>query len=420
MGADVAEAICKKLREEFEWGRVEASKAALPYAEAWDDVSFVRVTQAILESLEEVDAVQDSGHYTNEAFLFLVNPDIRKRLQANDELRQRALKQIFRYGLANEAQPMMIFFHLADFEDKLLEEEKMREQLADQLQRVRIRALQGNSRDVDDNIRALLVAPRMAGFEGIRDALDGLEKVIDSAKSGTRVSMSFPFINSVLLLLVEYKTRIRAALLEHQTWFDEKLVELAEHLAEMWEFAPTNPMVFAPFAIPAPTKPNLVAIHNCAFASMRFAHAVGREERIARALDKACESDVLRPQIVLARATHASGAKYTGNGQQVIGEFEDRNTFYEAIGRRLTYLQRLASEEAKPFATKLIEKCMQLGPHPADAGVFLVAANLGLHEQVRANGLRVYEKRVRDDSETRFLLLPLMDLFWPAQPSEGD
>jgi hypothetical protein len=67
-------------------------------------------------------------------------------------------------------------------------------------------------------------------------------------------------------VLIEYKKRIRDVLRGHQEWFDGKLVEMAEYLAEMWELVPTNPLVFAPFAIPARTKPSPVVIHNCAFA----------------------------------------------------------------------------------------------------------------------------------------------------------
>lgn len=420
VGPDVAKAICKQLREKFHWGQVEAIKAAGPYAEVWDDESFGAVTTGILDLLEAEDPIKHSGHFTGPPFLFLVDQHVCKRLQNDDELSRRALRQIFRYGLANEDQPMMIFFHLADFKESLLEEEATRQKLAESLQRVRNGALQSNSSNVIDNIRALLVAPRIAGYDGIRDALDGLLKIIESAQGGLRDSIGFPFIDGPLLLLVEYQKRIRTALSDHQEWFDEKLVDLADRLADKWEFSPAKQLVFAPFAIPAPTKPDPVIIHNCAFASIRFAYSVGREERMHQALDKACENEVLRSAIIIARATHLSGTKYGLNRQQEIASDEDRDTFYAAIGRRLIYLQRLPPEAARPFATKLIEKCMQLGPHSGDAAILLAAANLGLHEQVRANGLRAYDKRVRRDSETRPVILPILSLFWPSEAIEED
>ena len=212
--------------------------------------------------------------------------------------------------------------------------------------------------------------------------------------------------------------RIRDALPEPRTWFDEKLKEIADRLAETWEVAAKKPMVFAQFAIPPHTKPHPVLVHNIAFASIRFAHAVGREEQMRMALDKACENEQLRPAIILARATHLSGSKYTAADSGDIDN-EDRNTFYRALGRRLTYLQRLSPDDAKSFAAKLIDKCFRVGPHAGDAAVLMAAANLGIHDQVRAAGLRGYKVRVRQDPETRMLLGPMLDLFWTAEMGES-
>lgn len=419
VGADVADAICKKLREDFHWGRSEAAEAALPYAEALDKESLRNVTAAMLELLEAEDPAKDFWPLIRPALRFLVDHHVRTRLKGEDELNRRALDQIFRHSEGEGSGAMMVFFHLADFDDKLLDEEAIRERLAGPLQIVRKGALQRNGSAVTDHIQALLVAPRVAGYDGIHDALDSLQKIIESAKSEQRTSMGFPHIDGPLLLLVDekWKKRIRSALPQHQTWFDEKLTEIADRLAETWEFAATKHMIFAPFSFPPRTKPHPVVIHNIAFASIRFAHAVGRDERMRRALDKACENELLGSQIRVARATHLSGSKHAAEDPGDIGN-EDRNTFYEALGRRLTQLQRMAPDAAKSFAAKLVDKCLQLGPHAADAAVLIAAANLGMHDHVRAAGLRAYNARTRQNSETRMLLGPLLDLFWTAEMND--
>lgn len=412
VGAEVAEAICKKLREEFVWGRSEAAEAALPYAETVDLDSLRNMTAGILEVLENEDPARECWPLTRPALRFLVEHHVRTRLKDEAELNRRALDQIFRHSEGEGNQAMMVFFHLADFDDKLLDEEATREKLAEPLANVRKRALKLTSSNVMDHIRALLVAPQVAGYEGIRDALDSLQKIIELAKSDERASLGFTSIDGSLMLLADqnWLKRIRDAIPQNQIWFDAKLVEIADRLAEMWEFAPSKPIIFAPFAIPPRTKPNPVVIHNIAFASIRFAQAIGRQERMRQALEKACVDDLLRSQIQIARATHLSGSNHAAEDPGEIGN-EHRDTFYEALGRRLTQLQRMTPDAAKSFIKQLVDKCFQLGPHPGDAAVLIIAANLGMQEQVRAAGLRAYEMRARQNPETRMLVIPILDLF---------
>jgi len=416
VAVDVADAVCQKLSEEFDWGRAEAVQAALPYVDAFDADSLRKIVKAILDVLGAKDPAQGFWPLYRPALRFLVDRDVRKRLRGEEELNRQCLKQIFRFGLAEENGHVMLFFHLADFDAKILEDETARSKLSGPLEYVRRVAVQINRSDVTDHIQALLVAPFIAGHEGIADALEGLERILDSAKAKGG-SMGLPQIDRPLLLLTEMLDTIRSMLAARREWFEERLSVLADRLTTTWELAATKPLLFAPFAFPPRTKPDHVVVHNCAFASLRFAQAIGKGDRMREALGQASENPELRSAILLARATNASGIEFAQVELDDVPD-EDRDSFYRAIGRRLTQLQRLPKEDAQGRCKNLVAKCFRLGPHPSDAAVLLTAAHLGLDDYVRASGLRTYAKRIETDHDNRLLLLPILNLFWTDEMKE--
>ena len=237
-----------------------------------------------------------------------------------------------------------------------------------------------------------------------------------SAVQKRRGLNTIPYLDGPLILLADQIPAIRSALTGHEVWFHEQLEALSDGLVRLWERAANEPSLFAPFAFPPRTKPSPVLTHNCAFASMRFAHSAaatgapalaGSEARMREALAKASANPALKNAIALARATGAIGASHWDASE----EFgEDRDSFYQAVGRRLVQLQGLPRNEAKEMRQRLVEKCLELGPRAADAAVLLAAANLELHEYVRAS-VQAYAARVREDADNRLLLMPIVDLF---------
>jgi hypothetical protein len=409
VGPKVAEAICRSLRRASAWGRSEAADAALCYVDALDEGSLRMVAYVVLDVLEAGDPARNAWPLDRAAMRVIVDPTVRHRLGSDREFNQRCLEQILRYGLAEETSPMSVFFHLADFDPSLLENETLKARMKETLIRVRKGALRSNASEVTGHIEALLLAPVVAGHDGIGDALDGLLLILRSTKAESS-SLGIAHFDRTLLLLVERLPSIRAALPEQQDWLNQKLASIADHVAAFWDLAKENPLLFSPFSIPARTRPDRVLVHNCAFASVRFAQAVGKERQIRESIGRAGENPALKSAILLAHATLAGGKKPAPEDIEV-AENEDRDSFYQSVGRRLRQVQQMPEDEAGRICLQLVERCLHLGPNPADAAVFVAAANLGLHQQVRSLGLGNYVTRAGEDRDTRLLLIPIVELF---------
>ena len=70
------------------------------------------------------------------------------------------------------------------------------------LEQVRRRALKINASSVTENICAPLIAPTVAGYDGIRDALEGLARVLMSTRAKSK-SIGLDLAYDALFLLVE-------------------------------------------------------------------------------------------------------------------------------------------------------------------------------------------------------------------------
>jgi hypothetical protein len=415
VASDVTEAICRRLHDNLLFGQAEAANAALPYADALDEDALRRVAQAILRALEAEAPVNNFWPLHRAAIRFLVDTSVRKTLRDDDAFNTRCIEQILRVGFSDESRQSQLLFNLVDFDPKLLEGGTLQARIGQAVESTRKGTQNLNSSDLTTHINALLVVPSIAGHEGLRDALAALIRVVRSAKAGGPRSMNIPYLAQSLLLLTDRLGALRSLLADHQPWFNKTLNTLAEGLAELWILSATNPLLFASMAIPLHTKPNPVLVHNCAFASLRFARAIGQEERIRVALQTASENPALSGSVTLARETDASGTKVISNEKEIeVSPEEDRKTFYDAIGRRLVRLQRLPKEGATALCHQLVENCLRLGPDAADAALLIAAANLGLHDHVRKNGLANYRARVEADRNNRLLLLPILDLFMTA------
>src|SRR5262249_22174259 len=143
-----------------------------------------------------------------------------------------------------------------------------------------------NFSGVTDAIKALLLAPWISGREGVEDALESLKSILDSAKT-PHDSMALAFAYDPLLLLLELQQKIEEALPDHKEWLRTTYRGLLARIPGVWQAAATRPLLFAPHALPPPTMPNPVIIHNWAFASIRFAEALGGIEEVNAALQEA-------------------------------------------------------------------------------------------------------------------------------------
>lgn len=406
---EVVKAILVNLQRDFFWGQVSAVKTAIAYADGFTAGSLRAVVLAVVDVLESLGPDVSNWPLSVDARRFLVSEAVRNQVQADQDLSKRILGQLLRFGFEDESQPMLLLFHLADFDSQLLESHVDDPRMKDLLATVRQGALRLNASSVTEYIRALLVSPVLSGVAGICDAFTGLRRIAQSAKS-SRFSMGIAHLDDPLLLLVEQLGAIRDVVPTDRRWCDLHLEALEGALVEMWGVSVEKPLIFAPFAIPSRAAPSTTVVHNLAFASLRFARAIGSEGGIRSALAAASTNPQLRDAIELAYATHAAGLEHAESNADLPVD-ESRESFYNALGRRLTQLQRLPSELAPEFCRRLIDGCIRLGPESADAAILLCAANLGLHQHVRAADFKNYTRRVKEDRSNRLLLLPLLNLF---------
>lgn len=155
-----------------------------------------------------------------------------------------------------------------------------------------------------DSVKALLFAPSASGREGVEGALESLKRMLASA-TDKHQSPGLALAYDALLLLLEFQQKIEEALPGEEAWLRATYRDLLAQIPGVWQEAARRPLLFAPFALPPPTKPNPVIIHNWAFASLRFAEALGQLDQVEAALREASANPELAPSIALARATRA-------------------------------------------------------------------------------------------------------------------
>jgi hypothetical protein len=261
---------------------------------------------------------------------------------------------------------------------------------------------------VIDSIKPLLFAPLISGRKGVEGALESLKRILESATS-ERQSLGLASAWDVLLILQQLQPKIEEALSGDEEWLRERYRELLALIPGVWHEAVRRPLLFAPFALPPPTKSNPAIVHNWAFASLRFAEALGQIDQVDAALREASASPELAPHIALARATRAV-VHAIDPADLEEARTADPEVFYISIGRRLAQM-KASPDDPTEMCKILIEQCLRFGPKDIDAAVLLEAARLGLHDHVRSSGLRDYEKRVEEDRDSSLVLAPILRLF---------
>ena len=113
-------------------------------------------------------------------------------------------------------------------------------------------------------------------------------------------------------------------------------------VVDLWEFANNKPLLFAPFALPPPTRPNPAIVHNWALASMRFGESLGKSEVVEAALMHAGTN----PELEMRSPSLERRVRLPvtiENEKLDLNEVwtDDRDAFYTSLGRRLVQLQEI-------------------------------------------------------------------------------
>ncbi|MDD5305905.1 MAG: hypothetical protein PHU25_01155 [Deltaproteobacteria bacterium] len=410
VASEVAEAVLKKLCTEGTfWGKREALITAQTYVDVFDGTSLGKIVEATLVILASEDPAVDRWPLFRPSLDFLTCELVKRYVSDKEDLGHRIVEQILRFGNHEENESLHLLFNLNNFKTSLFQEPSVRSQIQGPLDRIRKQALEINSSNVTANICALLTVPAVSGFDGIDDAFKGLDMVLRSANERVS-SIGLTHAYDALLLLVENRAEIEQAVSDHGDWFFTKLDALFRRVLEVWGLATKQPLVFAPFAFPPPTKPSHVIVHNWAYASMRIAEMLGESTSIDEVLARAALNSELRDAIHLAQATRSVARPEEPINLQVI-QTDNREAFYLALGRHLARLQKATGDAEIDLCKALVEQCLRFGPKPIDAAVLLAAARLNLHEHVRGLGLSGYTNRMRDDRTLRLALEPIVGLF---------
>jgi hypothetical protein len=207
-----------------------------------------------------------------------------------------------------------------------------------------------------------------------------------------------------LLLLAERFSQIAETLSLDPERLGAWLEPLLADVKEVWIKARQDPMIFAPFSVPPQTRPNAVAVHNWAYASISFARVLGRQDEILQTLSGAAEQIQLADAIAKARA----GRMAVGDIEEIDAasiRTENRETFYSVLGQRLIRIRQMAHSE--PIVDALLDQCMRYGPNGLDAAVFLLAADLKLDPKKNPHYIN-YERRLVTARDLRLALTPLL------------
>jgi hypothetical protein len=311
-------------------------------------------------------------------------------------------------GVQQKSDHARVLFYLYDFDSSLLRDGSVVDKLRNSVVQVRHRSLQSNSSDSVENIQALLIAPMISGRDGVRDALAGLAKILQSA-SESRTSIALPGAYASLLLIANQDKKIADDLSLDLNEFRSWLTPLISLVANLWIQAKGRPSLFAPFSLPPATVPNPVIVHNWAFASIVFAESMRQGDQILAALSDAMTQPMLQSSIALARATRSVAETSVEADPGEIRK-ENRDTFYSALGRRLVVLQRLDDEHGREVCRALLDQCFRQGPRDLDAAVLLSAARLGMGASIAQTDHSDYVKRMGNSRDLRLALIPLLEM----------
>jgi hypothetical protein len=402
--AQVTAAIVAKLQGSDWWPAIEeALKTAGLYAEVLSDGDLTEVVTATLTMLEPIDPAKDVWVIVRPALGFLSSQTVKSWSTRHPELAKRVVSAILNFCINQQTEHTRLLFFLQDFDRTLLSEQVLSSQLAEVVADIRNMANTTNASNSIDNIRALLICPAVSGSEGVKDALQALGTVLRSALTG-RPSPSFFLSYDALLLLAERFSQIAETLSLDPERLGAWLEPLLADVKEVWIKARQDPMIFAPFSVPPQTRPNAVAVHNWAYASISFARVLGRQDEILQTLSGAAEQIQLADAIAKARA----GRMAVGDIEEIDAasiRTENRETFYSVLGQRLIRIRQMAHSE--PIVDALLDQCMRYGPNGLDAAVFLLAADLKLDPKKNPHYIN-YERRLVTARDLRLALTPLL------------
>jgi hypothetical protein len=355
-----------------------------------------------------MDPASDMWPIVQPALDLLVSQEVQHLSKQNQKLGNRIVSTILRFGLNQKTEHTRLLFYLYHFDLGSVYQEPAFTQLKEVVQDVRKKALTINASNAMDNVRALLLASSAAELEGVKDALEALRLVLKSAfGEQRRISLVFPFAYEAFFILAEKQQQISKDISVSIDEFREWLRPFLGLIADVWSHAKKNPLIFAQFSLPPPTKPSPVVIHNWAFGSIAFAKSLGELDKMLLALKIAAEEPSLKQPIALARALRLASGELESFDPASI-QADNAETFYSALGQRLISLQQVDVDVRKSIVGALLDQCLRYGPNGLDAAVFLTVGQAEIESLRDTAEFRNYIKRVENSRTLRLALMPFL------------
>jgi hypothetical protein len=330
-------------------------------------------------------------------------------LNAQDvDLRSEVTGVLLRFSIESEAENGRLLYLLRGIDPMLVKDQVDSDRLETIVTGLRKKAHQNSSAAVEQ-IMALLVAPTITGVAGIRDAIDALLLILDSASvAKPRISFSMAF--RPVLLLADRRLSLAAELSISDSELDSMIRPLGAALLRMWYKAYDVPAIFAGFAIPSRSTPNPTVVHNWTFASIGFAHSFDLTKEMEAAIAGAARNPVLETPISIARAIRITAGDREPFDLSSI-RAEKKEAFYAALGQRLVLLSAMSRDASWNIVTVLFEQCLRFGPKGLDAGIFGLALTVGIHNDMKSAEAVSYCLRLDNDRELRLSLTPMIESF---------
>lgn len=351
---------------------VAGLEAAVHCAAAFAPDDLTRLADVTLTVLEDRPPSEGAWPIISPAITFIACDEVRALWAENSEFGSRCAKTILRHGLGDATESTRLLALLDEILPYLDAPVAQDERIQEVVRTVRNGALKSNHSGVTGNIAVLFATPALVGRDGIDDAVRGLIVLLGTATT-QRHNIAIATAYQPLSTLTYRLDTIAEVLSLPPSDLDALLDPIVSALEQFWRVARHNALLFAPFAIPYPTVPNLVTVQNWAFVTLGFARRAGVFDRLSKVVEEAADNDQLARPIALAQAVRLTAGDPIALDPDAI-RLERREPFYAALGERLAYIAALpASEDTTRAVAALVERCLVLGPDGLDAGVFVIA-----------------------------------------------
>jgi tetratricopeptide (TPR) repeat protein len=388
-----------------------AMQAAPDFMNDLDGGDLALVIESTLAHLAQVNPSANAWHIVQPALRLLVSRASARLVRENADIGERVLTTILNFGVGQGTENSALLFYLRELNSDLFHDPRVIAAVRPTLETVRD-SFKENSSAITHNIQSIFIAPSISGRKLIADAVAMLRRVIASVP-GRNGSLSFPVAYSAILQIAQQKAALANVADVSEGLINEWFAGLFDEVSLMWGRAKSNAMIFASFAIPVPSSPSQVIVHNWAFASMRLADAVGRVVEMKQAIDDARSQPHLKAGIEMGIAlSEVSEDKSAFNPS----EDETGEVFYARLGKRLVHIGSLKPETAGPFYLALLTECFRHGPNGMDAAPMLAVLDRKLDDVPRDETLKRYVLRLEANRELRLLLMPLVDALLPGLP----